>query len=390
MLNKYMSSGLKDLSASLQSKASAIWRQAQAQRQDMSTPAYVYDLKQLSDNIASFEYLANRIEILYATMANADPTIVRHIAQAGTGAFVNSQMHLQVAREAGIPTRRIMYAGSGHNHETLRTVALSGCMYVADSLDQYQSYTDLLPRGLAGLRLNVGDLLGLPACDDPAPRLGLTQAEMQAAFNTSRPPQILHVYAGTNLTSPRLHLEALEALCDLSLQNCSVTMIDLGGGFAFSPNDDCDQLMWANLVKGWDHLKKTKSIERVTLMFEPGRSLVRSCGWYFVKVTDVKKRGPTQFVVVDSSSTWYPRKLVHDADDHLPVVLDETYGDDGLDTYICGCSTYSRDFLAHQNLPPLEPGQVIAFAFSGAYCQAMHLDFLGSPTPEIVFLNSSS
>jgi diaminopimelate decarboxylase len=144
--------------------------------------------------------------------------------------------------------------------------------------------------------------------------------------------------------------------------------------------------MWGEILKAWKILRDSKRIAQLTLYLEPGRALVRSAGWFFVSVTDVKDRPEVRYVLVDSSATWYPRALLHESNDHFPVLLGDYNVETSRPSAICGSSTFSKDFLARAPLPLPSSGQIIAFALAGAYCQGMHLDFLGFDRPDEVWL----
>lgn len=365
------------------------WERLNSFTESPSTPCYIYDLDRVEANARSYiELSQGRAQVLFASMANPRPDIFRAVSRAGVGAFVNSWEHLQGATAAGLGPERILFAGSGHDAELQNQIALNGCMYVADSLAQLSSYLECDPRGPVGVRVNVGSLLDLDPASDPAPRLGLAVEEVLQSSQVRTHGEILHVYVGTNLDTTELHVAALERLCLLARQLPTVRMIDLGGGFSESPRDIGHDHGWAVVLDRWQALSQSLG-RSLQLTIEPGRSIVKSAGALFARVVDVKERNGKRFVVVNTSSTWYPRKLVHDANDHhVTTVTDRGSGTEWA--VICGASTFSKDILVEGQLPRMELGDVVLFAGAGAYCEAMHLDFLGMPRPTVWHIHEGS
>ena len=362
------------------------WNDLQRLAPSMSTPCYVYDLKKLRSAVASFRAcFGSEDKLLYATMANPRTTIVSEVVGGGFGVFVNSLSHLAVATETQPTPGMISFAASGLSSDALQQVASSAATFCADSLAQLDSYLRFRPSGLLGIRINVGWLLGDDS--DPAPRLGLAGNEVREARASSRQLEILHVYLGTNLLTEDMYLSAISGLSDLALDLGGISHIDVGGGLAIAPNSEGGRLLCQRVANAWQQTKAFQ--EHIKLILEPGRAVVKESGSLFVTVTDTKIRGGHQFITVDTSGTWYPRTMIHGATDHwVNVAGASSRGPrEVLPSSICGCTTYSKDFLAHLGLPRVWPGTVLEFSSAGAYCESMHLDFLGVGRPSCWFVD---
>lgn len=350
----------------------------------INTPYYRYDLDKIIENIMAYKRITkNGVRILYATMANARPEVIESVKDASIGVFVNSLLHLETAIKAGIKTTDIVFAGSGHTDNLLKFIAKQGVGYHADSLNQLEKYMNYSPTGNIGLRVNVGSLIDEPEAD-PAPRLGMSVDEIHKA-NSIYGDSIstLHVYVGTNLLNSSMHCRCLEKLVCLAEQLKGITDIDLGGGFAFAPGDSHDQGMWSDVLVKWENISNGRDNFQLTI--EPGRSIVRTAGEFYVMVTDIKKTSNETFITVDSSGTWFPRKIVHDLDEEIVSVINKNNPSSVLKlTHICGSTTFSKDFLSISMLPDLEIGDILCFSAAGAYNESMHMDFLGIPAPAIV------
>jgi diaminopimelate decarboxylase len=347
------------------------------------TPYFYYDLDQVVHNINAYKSLTNsNVRILYATMANARPEILRSIKRCGIGVFVNSLSHLRNSLEAGIDPKDIVFAGSGHEDELIKNIGSIGVNYHADSLEQLKTYIKHNPTRKVGLRVNVGSLLRNYDLD-PAPRLGMTLEEIDKSIKTyPLNTSTLHVYVGTNLLDAEMHCKSLKALFNLAQKYECISDIDLGGGFAFAPGDSHDHGMWSTVMGLWHALSQNDS--KLQLTIEPGRSIVRTAGQFIIKVTDIKKRNGDVFAMVNTSGTWFPRKIIHDSDEDNVSIVGREKLEGSIKTYICGSTTFSKDFLSVCMLPKISVGDVICFNTAGAYNEAMHIDFLGMPEPGVV------
>ncbi|HEV2722356.1 MAG TPA: hypothetical protein VG323_20215 [Thermoanaerobaculia bacterium] len=349
------------------------------------TPCFTYNLAQFRQNARSFAACTPAdVRVLYATMANPRAQFVAAAVASGLGVFVNSLDHLAVVRRCAEAPTAITFAASGNSASEQDAVAAAGATYIADSVAQFRAYIVRHPRARAGVRLNVGSLLGDRSLD-PAPRLGLTPEELGVLNPDERARmRVLHVYVGTNLGAAHAHLRALDALAPLVDVYSAVDEIDLGGGFARSPADEpAAAEMWDAVLAAWTRFAPRRR-QALTLTVEPGRALAASAGTLYTAVTDVKTRDAVRFVVVDTSSTWYPRTLIHAASDHAVSIVGAAHGTPRA-AIVCGSTTFSNDILAHCVLPDVNVGDVLAFRFAGAYCEAMHLDFLGVTAPAVTF-----
>ncbi len=354
------------------------------EKKEFKTPCYVYDIEQLHKNIMAFKnILKDEIKILYATMANPSIEILKELSNYNIGTFVNSISHLENSIKSNISERNINYAGSGHSKELLLEISQKQISYCADSINQLELIPKITKMKV-GLRINVGSLFENDF--DPAPRLGIDVAEISRAIEYNPSVSILHVYLGTNLKDSHVYIEAIKKLIAISKLYPSIDTIDLGGGLAFSPNEKTyiKEILF-DIKRTWDKYK----YDNLKLILEPGRALVRSVATLYVKVIDVKIRDEKQYIVVNTSGTWYPRKIIHNADDHFISILNGKASNEKIKSIIVGSTTFSKDYLAELEFNLVNIGDIIQFKLAGAYCESMHMDFLGVKKPNIYFINNN-
>ena len=117
-------------------------------------------------------------------------------------------------------------------------------------------------------------------------------------------------------------------------------------------------------------VRDTVSSLGLTLIIEPGRSMVASSGALVTAVNGVKENGTKRFIVVDGSMATLIRPALYDAYQHIELTAPCA---GALDTFdIVGPVCESADFLGKDRvLPTPEEGDGLVVHDAGAYCMAM-------------------
>ncbi len=108
----------------------------------------------------------------------------------------------------------------------------------------------------------------------------------------------------------------------------------------------------------------------LTLVIEPGRSMVASSGALVTAVNGVKENGAKRFIVVDGSMATLIRPALYDAYQHIELTAPCDGKPDTFD--IVGPVCESADFLGKDRvLPTPSEGAGLVVHDAGAYCMAM-------------------
>ena len=108
----------------------------------------------------------------------------------------------------------------------------------------------------------------------------------------------------------------------------------------------------------------------LTLVIEPGRSMVASSGALVTAVNGVKENGAKRFIVVDGSMATLIRPALYDAYQHIELTAPCDGKPDTFD--IVGPVCESADFLGKDRvLPTPSEGAGLVMHDAGAYCMAM-------------------
>jgi diaminopimelate decarboxylase len=362
-------------------------------------PTYVYDLAVVRRQCEKIETESG--SIFFATMANDHPAILKTIRDRGHGVFVNSPRHLALSRELGFAPSKIVYAASNMTPEEMQLCVQHGIHVIVDSLGQLRAFIDIAGRGAeVGVRLCVGSALdGGEIRDDASYRFGLMPSEIAEALTIAHGAGVhlvgVHSYFGTDLMQPDVLLDGLSRLAAAAEQLPDLEYLDVGGGFGVSEGFD-REFDLAAYRRGAAEIMlrlETKIGRRVRLVLEPGRFLVAACGYFFVRVVDVKPRRDRVFIGTNGSVAIFPRPLMYPEHAAHPCeIFGAARGAEphDLPIYICGNSTYSRDFLARAVRMPLPTvGDTLVFHKAGAYCRSMITDFLGKDRPDELILDEA-
>lgn len=363
-------------------------------------PTYVYDLERVRERCRELSTIPiARKSIFFATMANDHPAVLRCIRDSGHGAFVNSPRHLRLVRRLGFSPARIIYAASNMTADEMRMCEQMGVRLILDSLGQLRLFAELAKPGReVGLRLSVGSALdGATLKEDSSYRFGLLPDELPSAVAIARKHGVrivgAHSYFGTDLISAELLADGIERLGRAADLLPDLRYLDVGGGFGVTTREDgaFDIEAYGRLAAEAMARHECRRGAPLELILEPGRYLSASCGFFFVKVIDVKERSDRIFVGTNGSVVIFPRPLMYpDQAVHRCEVIGSR-GDQpplALPVYICGNSTYSRDFLGRNlRLPLPEIGDTIVFHNAGAYCRSMITRFLGKDRPLELVVN---
>lgn len=350
------------------------------------SPLYVYDAAGVRDAYGRFRHAFRhhpRTAVHYAIVCNKNRYLVGMLGALGAGIHANTPGDAYAALDAGIPSERIVYSGTNLDAADLQFLIDRGIRMNLDSLDQLR---DAISTGVhieaVGLRVLI---------DEPhrGNRIGITRDELPEALAIAKASGTricgLHMYAGTNTRRAGRFLECLDRLIEASRLLPHLSFIDIGGGFGITYDDREAELDLESL--GRETAARLRALGDITLVCEPGRSLVGPFGVLLMKVVSVKERGGRRYVGVDSTvgnvvvpSVYHTHHRIEALHDSGPLL--------DIPTDVCGNTTHSRDFLGRAlRLPRVTRGDILVLRDVGAYGYAMSSHFLNRPRPAEVVLD---
>lgn len=363
------------------------------------TPSYAYDLTGIRTQLGRLRaHLPAGLEIFYSFKANASLGLGSFLASCGLGADVASAGELAIAREAGFPPQRILVTGPDCSPTFLGE--LRSVPEAIVSIDSLSALQVLARQGLANralLRLRPDFRCTAVCTAGPDSRFGLLFDDLPRCRECLGSVRVVgfHVFAGSQVLDAAAIVQHLRDGLDECLRAADVLkltpeIIDLGGGFGVPYGPGESELDLGPIGDELGRLVKRAAPARI--LMELGRYLVAQSGWYLTTVLALQRHGGRRAVVVDGGThqrgdlcgiglrrkAWPPR------------VLDARAGA-VASTDVLGCLSHPGDVLAEASLlPPLAPGDILAFPNAGAYgLGASPWSFHGHPAPaELAFEES--
>jgi diaminopimelate decarboxylase len=359
------------------------------------TPLYLYSAATMLEAFSGYERAFSGIphRICYALKANASGALLRLLAARGAGADIVSGMELLAALRAGFPPERIVFAGVGKSDTELEQAVRTGVGHVnAESEEEIERLAEVGARLGRAIRVSLRVNPDIDARSHPYISTGLKQNKFGVDIKVA--PDILrrvHGRAGIELVGLQCHIgsqildlgplgEAAQALAELSrtllAEGFRLETLDIGGGLGV----DYDGKGAPDLAEFAAAVRPAVEALPLTLLLEPGRSLVAPAGVLLTRVLYRKQNGDKRFVIVDAGMNDLLRPALYQAYHRIeaanpragaPVVAD-----------IVGPVCESGDFLARgREVPPLEPGDLLAVRDVGAYGFVMASNYNLRPRP---------
>jgi diaminopimelate decarboxylase len=157
-----------------------------------------------------------------------------------------------------------------------------------------------------------------------------------------------------------------------------IRFLDLGGGLGvqYRPSErKADVSQFAARL-----LPKLASLN-LTLMLEPGRSIVADAGTLLTRVLLVKRNGEKTFVIVDGAMNDLLRPALYQAHHEITPIREATAGLE-MTADVVGPVCETGDFFARdRRLPALQAGDLIALRTAGAYGFVLSSNYNSRPRP---------
>lgn len=374
---------------------------------EFGTPSYVIDEADFRGRIRHYRSTLAGVRVVYAGKSLLTTTVARWVAEEGLGLDVCSAGELAIALAAGMDPARIVMHGNAKTTDELRGATTAGVgRIVVDTLTEI-SHLACLVRRPQRVLLRVTpdiDIHGHRAVNTGVAdqKFGFTLDDEQFSEAVSRVSQHrlltltgLHCHLGSQITDVTLYGEAIRrlvaAMADIRDRH-GVTLgeLNIGGGhgvpyLAGDPELDLRALS-ATITDALDQSCAVECFPRPSIVVEPGRAISARAGVTVYRVQTLKTRpGGRTFVAVDGGMSDNPRVALYGAKHTVALANRHAVGPVAPVT-IVGRHCEAGDELARDVLLPadLRPGDLLAFACTGAYNHSMASTYNTVCRPPIV------
>ncbi|APT92783.1 diaminopimelate decarboxylase [Corynebacterium phocae] len=385
--------------------------------QEFGTPLYVFDEDDFRARCREMaDAFGGPAHVHYASKAFITKRVVQWVDEEGLCLDVASLNEAKVALAAGFPASRMTAHGNNKEPEYLQLCVDEGIAHVVlDNTDELKQLNELAK---ASGRVQPVMIRVKPGIDAHTHEFVATSHEDQkfgislatgAAFDAAK-----EALATTNLELVGLHChvgssvfvaEGFELAAErvLSLYKrihtelgVSLAELDLGGGFGipYMPYEEALDVatLAADLLAAVDRTAEELGIPAPFVLVEPGRSLVGGSAVTLYRVGTVKdvETGKRElpirrYLSVDGGMSDNIRPALYGSEYDARVVNRFTAGEP-TDSRVVGFHCESGDILINERKLPgdIRPGDLLAFATTGAYQYMMASRYNGALRPAVV------
>jgi diaminopimelate decarboxylase len=357
------------------------------------TPLYVYSYNTLIRHFMAYDDAFNGYPhiVCFAVKANANQAILSVFAKHGGGADIVSGGELYVALRAGIPSKKIVYAGVGKTEDEIKFALKSKILMFNVESDDELREIDRIARKMktkapVALRINPDidpETHPYIATGLRTHKFGIPIENALEYFSlASRLKNIriigIHKHIGSQITKVSPFVDALNRILilidKLSIQGVEIQYLDIGGGLGI-PYRNEEPPVPKDLARSLLPLLKHR---KLTLIVEPGRSIVGNAGILVTKTLYLKKGEGKEFVIVDAGMNDLMRPSYYNAYHHILPVTKKKRGAVLCD--VVGPICESSDFLATgRELTRITQGEYLAVMGAGAYGFSMSSNYNSRP-----------
>ena len=352
---------------------------------EFGTPAYVYSVEDIRTRarayVEGFRKRTDRFEVVYASKAFPCTAAYRLLAEEGIACDVASGGELYLALRGGFAPEKIYFHGNNKSRAEIAYGQEAGVGHIViDSFHEIgliEAPQKVMLRVTPGIKPTTHDYIATGQVDSKF-GFGLDDVPRAVEQVAARGLELVGLHA--HLGSQIFDLGPYEKLAEVLTQMGDYPLLNLGGGLGIAYTADehppaIDDYV-ETLVRG--------APEGVTVLCEPGRSLVGNAGVTIYTVGTVKSIPDVRtYVAVDGGMSDNLRPMLYGAR-YEAEIADRFGGRD--EVTIAGMHCESGDILVREALlDDPKPGDVLVTPATGAYGHAMANNYNGIPRPPVIF-----
>lgn len=351
---------------------------------EFSTPCYIYSKDTIKENFLSykkaFEKDSNRNhQVCYSVKANSNLSVLKILAQLGSGFDIVSGGELHRVIRAGGDPKKIVFSGVAKTYSEIKDALSFGvkCFNI-ESITELKRINEVASNANKKANISIRVNPDVDAKTHPYISTGLKENKFGVSIE-----EAIDVYKfamnldGINITGIDCHigsqltslspfndaLKRVTCLIDkLEELGIDIEHIDIGGGLGISYKDETPPSP-QDYIKG---LLKTLGGRKQNLIIEPGRSIIANAGVLLTKVDTIKTNDKKNFAIVDAAMNDLLRPSLYDAwMDVIPVTQNSTSSSKIYDIVGPVCET--GDFIAKDRNLSIKENDLLCVCSAGAY-----------------------
>lgn len=365
------------------------------------TPAYVYSRSAIISRFRQYQQALHPVQsrVCYAVKANSNLAILDLLAREGSGFDIVSGGELFRVLSAGAEPESVVFSGVGKTESEIRYGLEVGIHSFNCESERELQKISAIATGLGrSVSIAVRVNPDVDASTHPYISTGLREhkfgvdlaiaEELYGRASTLPGLRLEGVscHIGSQLLDPGPLLEAADKVIALvnrlRARGLPIRYLDLGGGIGVSYREGDRSPAVPSLIE--QLVSKISGLD-LTLLLEPGRSIVAEGGILLTRVVLVKRNGSKTFVVVDAGMNDLIRPALYQA--HHEILPVRIQGErQTMEVDVVGPVCESGDFFAHgRRIPELHEGDLVAIQTAGAYGFVLSSNYNSRPRcPELL------
>ncbi len=359
------------------------------------TPLYIYSQQTVTGHFKDLDTAMSGVDhlICFAVKSNSNQSLLRSLANVGSGFDIVSGGELQRVIAAGGDPRRCAFAGVGKTAEEIE-FALRQCVYTfnVESEAELERINKVAGRvkmvAPVAVRVNPNVEAGTHKKITTGTydnKFGVAFEKIEALYaKASKLKNLrlrgLQTHIGSQITQVAPFEQAVRKLVPLALrlkEKYGIGFLSIGGGLGivYNPALASGPATWWSSKAGRDIITPEKYAARLLpilkplglrILMEPGRFISGNAGILVTKVEYVKRTGKKNFLIVDAAMNDLIRPAFYEAYHEILPLSKKSGGTISSD--VVGPICESGDFFCQDRpLPKVGEGDYLALMSAGAY-----------------------
>jgi diaminopimelate decarboxylase len=380
-----------------------------------STPLYVYSQQTLEDHFNKLDQALSPLDhlICFAMKANSNLSVMRVLANCGSGFDVVSAGELKRVIAAGGDPKKCVFAGVAKTEAEIEFALRKGIYsFNCESEPEIQRINKVAARlkKIAPIAVRVNP--NVAAKTHAKITTGTYENKFGIAFEqvpgvyarASKLKNIrlrgvqMHIGSQITETTPfQLATQKILPLVRELAEKYELEFFSIGGGLGivYNPALESGSEAWWQLPEARNILTPASYAAKIVpllqplglkILLEPGRFIVGNAGALLTRVEYIKRTGKKNFVIVDAAMNDLIRPAFYDSY-HEIISLTKKGGAKIASDVVGGVCESGDYFCKDRPLPKLGEGDQIALLSAGAYGFVMASNYNSRPLAAEVLVN---
>jgi len=344
------------------------------------TPFYLYSESIIKNNYNSYSesFGDHSHNICYSVKANSNLSILSLLAKLGSGFDIVSGGELTRVLTAGGDPSKIVFSGVGKTQEEIIQALDNNIMcFNVESKDELNTINKIAKqknkkanisfRVNPAINVNTHPYITTGMRDN---KFGIDQSDILSLYKDASMLDGISIagidfHIGSQIMELEPYLESLVKIIAIvdDLDACGIPLkhIDIGGGLGISYEGEpiVDKSLYIS------EIIKIIGNRKLSLVIEPGRSIVGEAGLLITKIINIKESSTKSFVITDAGMNDLLRPPLYEAFHSIIEVVNTSTPKTSYDVVGPICET--ADFLGKDRKLSVSQGDFLAVENVGAY-----------------------